>query len=51
MTLPRFHYFETEILKSDMTEDRGFIMSKVKELTNQEDEEIKNNKTYRHQAG
>lgn len=51
LTPARFHYFEKEMLKSSMTEDRWFDEIKVKELTNQTDSELQNNKSYRNEAG
>ena len=50
LTMPRFHYFEKEMLKSSMTEEMWFIESKVKDLTNQTNEEIQNNRTARNNA-
>lgn len=44
----RFHYFEKEMLKSSLTEEYGFLPNI--EVTNQTDEEIKANKTYRNEA-
>ena len=46
----RFHYFEKEILKSDMTKARWFDESKVSELTWQVNEEIQTNKSYRNEV-
>lgn len=50
LTTPRFHYFESEILKSQMTKERGFIPEEVEELTNTKNQEIESNKTYRNEA-
>lgn len=50
LTKPRFHYFEVEMLKSDMTAERGFDENAVEELTSGWIEDIRTNKTYRNEA-
>lgn len=50
MTQPRFHYFEKEMLKSTMTEDRWFDEQKVNQLTSEVMQELQTNKTYRNNA-
>ena len=50
MTPARFHYFEVQILKSEMTKDAWFKEDEVSELTSWGNTDIENNKTYRNEA-
>lgn len=47
ITAPRFHYFEKEVLKSQMTEEAWFDETKVEELRWDTNEELQNNKNRR----
>lgn len=46
----RYHYFEVEMLKSDMTEDKWFDEAKVAGLTQENIEELESTKTYKNRA-
>lgn len=47
---PRYHFFEKEMLKSEMTEEYWFDEDVVAELTNEVNEEIQNNRNTRNDA-
>lgn len=46
----RFHYFEEEMMKDDMTEERGFIQSEVERLTYLRNEDIETTRSFRNEA-
>jgi hypothetical protein len=46
----RFHYFEEEMMKMDMTEDRGFIQSEVEKLEYVRSEELETDRNYKNNA-
>ena len=50
LTAPRFHYFEKQILKSEISIDNGFLID-WEDLTQWGNQDIENNQVYRNKAG
>ena len=45
----RFHYFEEQMMKDDMTEEKGFIKSEVEKIWYEENPETRNTTNYKNQ--
>lgn len=46
----RFHYFEEEMMKADMTEELGFIQSEVDQLEFERNEDIETTRSYKNNS-